>query len=91
MIFLRSFNRTFETAVEYYLAADKSVARRFIDAVDHAQKQIVRFPKIGKFLKSYRALSLTGFPYSFCYSETLEGEPVAIVLYHHKQKEPPKV
>ncbi len=28
MIFLRSFNGTFETAVEYYLAADKNVARR---------------------------------------------------------------
>jgi len=88
MKFLRSFNKSFLGAVNYYAAIDKNLARRFIDAVDRAQKEIERFPKIGRAIKNYRVVLLTTFPYSFCYDEDLEGEPVALVLFHHKQKEP---
>jgi len=88
MRFLRSFHVSFHCAVDYYNAIDKSIARRFIAAVDRAQRDIVRFPKIGKPIKNGREYLLSGFPYSFCYQEDLEDEPVAVRLFHYKQDGP---
>lgn len=88
MKFLTTFSEDFLNAVDYYAAIDKKLARRFIEAVDCAQREIIRFPKIGKPAKNYRAFLLQEFPYSICYREDLEGDLVALVLFHHKQKEP---
>jgi plasmid stabilization system protein ParE len=70
------------------MAIDKKLALQFIESVDRAQDEIVRFPKIGRASGKYRALGLKKFPYNYCYREDLDGELVAIVLFHHKQKEP---
>lgn len=88
MRFLGSFHESFHLAVDHYAAIDKNLARRLIDAVDRAQRHIVQFPKSGKPIKNGREYFLTGFPYSFCYMEDLDGEPVAVRLYHHKRQEP---
>ena len=88
MRFLRSFHVSFHCVVDYYNAIDRRLARRFIDAVDKAQADIVRFPKIGKPIKNGREYLLGEFPYSFCYAEDLEGEPVAIRLCHCRQGGP---
>ena len=88
MRFPRSFHVTFRSAVNYYDAIDKKVARRLIHAVDRAQRDIVRFPKIAKPIKNGREYLPAGFPYSFCYLEDLDGEPVAVRLFHYKQAGP---
>ena len=88
MRFFRSFHVSFHHAVHYYEAIDKKLARRLIEAVDRAQRDIIRFPKIGKQIKNGREYLLTGFPYSFCYQEDLDGEPVAVRLFHYKQNGP---
>ena len=88
MRFLRSFHVSFHGAVDYYDGIDKKLARRFIDAVERAQDNIIRFPKIGKRIKNGREHFLVGFPYSFCYLEDLNGEPVAVRLFHYKQNGP---
>lgn len=88
MRFLRSFHESFHCAVDYYDAIDKNLARRFIDAVDQAQHDIERFQKLGRPIGKFRLLSLKGFPYRFCYQADFEGELVAVVLFHHKQREP---
>lgn len=88
MRFLRSFHESFHDAVDYYAAIDKKVALRLIAAVERAQRDIVQFPKSGKPIKHGRAFLLKGFPYSFCYMEDLDGEPVAVRLYHHKRQDP---
>ncbi|MDR3574874.1 MAG: hypothetical protein P4L50_13505 [Anaerolineaceae bacterium] len=74
--------------MDYYDTIDKKVARRFIDAVDRAQRDIVRFPKIGRPIRKGRERLLKGFPYGFCYWEDLAGESVAVRLFHYKQAGP---
>ena len=88
MRFLTTFSESFLQAVDYYAAIDSKLARRFIETVDRAQRKIAQFPKLGKPAKNYRALLLQEFPYSICYREDLDGEFVALVLFHHKQKKP---
>jgi len=88
MRFLRAFDESFCQAVDYYGGIDGKIASRFVDAVERAQMEIIRFPKIGKSVKSYRVLLLKEFPYSLCYYENPPGELVGLVLFHHKQKDP---
>jgi hypothetical protein len=59
-----------------------------IESVDKAHDEIVRFPTIGRMSGKYRVLRVKGFPYNFCYSDDLDGELVAITLFHHKQNDP---
>jgi hypothetical protein len=91
MRYLPSFNVSFEQELEHYAAADAQLAKLFVKAADRARDWIIRFPKSGKKVKSYRATMLERFPYSFCYTEDLDGDPVALILYHHKQSGPTKV
>ena len=79
---------SFHRAVNHYDAIDKNIARRFIDAADRAQRNIVRFPQIGKPIKNGREYLLRDFPYSLCYLGDLDGEPVAVRLFHYKQVGP---
>jgi plasmid stabilization system protein ParE len=88
MKFLSTFNKSFNEAVDHYAEIDRKVARRFIKAVDAAQRQITAHPKAGHQIKKYRVVLIQGFPYSFCYHDDLDGEVVALVLFHHKQREP---
>jgi len=88
MKYLSTFNESLFRAIEHYSAIDKNLARRFVEAVDQAREEIIRFPKIGKQAATYRKLIIQDFPYRFCYRENLDGELVAVVLYHHKQLEP---
>jgi hypothetical protein len=39
-------------------------------------------------MAAYRKLPLKTFPYWFSYREALDGELVALVLFHHKQTAP---
>ena len=87
MRFLTPFSESLFAAVRYYMAIDKRIALEFIKTVDEAQDNIARFPKIGKLSGKYREFRLKKFPYNYCYREDLTGELVAIVLFHHKQKE----
>jgi hypothetical protein len=82
------FNESLFQAVEYYGNIDRRLALRFFEAVDRAKREIGRFPKIGKPMGKFRGLHLKEFPYRFCYQENLDGELVALVLYHTKQKQP---
>ena len=88
MIFLRSFHVSLHQAVNYYNDRDKSVARRFIDAVEKSLDQIRSFPKIGKRIKNGREYLLAGFPYSLCYVQDIEGEPIVIRVFHYKRGGP---
>ena len=85
MKFLRSFNQALVEAVDYYKAIDPRLAKRFVDAVDEAQKSIDAFPKIGRLIKNGRECLLRDFPYSFCYQEELDGNLVASTLFHYKK------
>ena len=85
---LTTFTESFLLVVRYYAAVDKSLALRFIEAVDQAHNEIVRFPAIGRLTGKYRASRVKGFPHTFCYVESLDGEMVALVLFHHKQSDP---
>jgi hypothetical protein len=87
---LTTFTASFLVAVHYYSAIDKPLALRFIEAVDKARDEIMRFPSIGRVSGKYRVLPVKGFPYNFCYSDDLDGELVAITLFHHKQSDPEK-
>ena len=82
------FNESLFQAIKYYGEIDKRIALHFFEAVNHAKREIIRFPKIGKTMGKFRSLHLKGFPYRFCYQENLDGELVALVLFHTKQKEP---
>jgi len=88
MRFLRSFHETFQSAVDYYAGIDTKLARRFIYAVEEAQSKIVKFPKIGRRIANGREFLLEVFPYGFCYLEDSEGEPLAVRLFHYRQKGP---
>lgn len=87
MRFLSPFTESFQAAVAYYIASDKTIAARFITAVDEAQDKIIQFPKIGRLVGPYREFRLNGFPYNYCYHENLDGEIVAVVLHHHRQND----
>lgn len=86
MIELSTFHESFANAVEYYSAIDRKLAHRFINAVEEIKEKIQDFPKSGKLRDGYRMLLLKDFPYRFCYMENSEGEMVALVLFHFKQK-----
>ena len=88
MIYLRQFNDSFCEGIEYYNSIHPKLAARFVAAVDLALGQIMKYPKIGRQFRNYRAYLLKDFPYSICYSESSEGELRGLVLFHHKQKEP---
>jgi hypothetical protein len=85
---LTTFTESFLVAVRYYAAVDKPLALRFIESVDRTRDEIIRFPTIGRVSGKYRVLRVTGFPYNFCYADDLNGELVAITLFHHKQNAP---
>ena len=36
----------------------------------------------------FRGLHLQEFPYRYCYKEDIEGDLVAVVLFHYKQRRP---
>ena len=86
MIELGSFYESFLRAAQHYSVLDKKLAQRFIDAVDEAKRKINSFPKAGKPRDGYRMVFLKGFPYRFCYMENEEGEIIALVLFHFKQR-----
>jgi plasmid stabilization system protein ParE len=88
MKYLSTFSDSLYQAIDRYHAIDKKLARRFVEAVDHATQEVIRFPKIGRLKGRYRKLPVRDFPYQFCYSENLDGELVALVLFHNKQREP---
>jgi len=86
MRFLSSFNESLFFAVDYYAGHDPELARRFIVAVDCAKDQISRFPKIGRVSGTYRVYPLAGFPFTLCYEQDLNGQPVGLVLHHDKAR-----
>ena len=88
MKFASTFNRVFDEAEAYYASIDHELARRFIAAVDQAVDEISSFPKVGRFVRTYRVLPLKGFPFSICYEQAGDGGLTALVLHHHKQQQP---
>ena len=86
MIELSTFHDSFFRAVVRYSAISATLARRFVDAIEDAKRRISAFPKAGKQREGYRMVFLKGFPYRFCYMVNHEGEVVALVLFHFKQK-----
>jgi plasmid stabilization system protein ParE len=86
MKFASTFNHSLLDAVRYYAAIDKSLGRRLYQALDEAIDKIDDFPKIGVQRRTYRVLSVRGFPYSICYELRSNG-PVALVLHHQKKAE----
>lgn len=85
---LTTFTESFLVAIRYYASIEKPLALRFIEAVDKTRDEIIRFPTIGRVSGKYRMLRVKGFPYNFCYTDQLDGELVAITLFHHKQNDP---
>jgi len=86
MIELSIFHESFFRAVVHYSAIESKLAQRFIDAVEDAKRRITAFPKTGKMRDGYRMVLLKDFPYRLCYLENQDGEIVALVLFHFKQK-----
>jgi len=80
------FFESFFRAVVYYSAIDKKLAQRFIEAVEDVKRRVNAFPNAGKLRDGYRMVFLKDFPYRFCYLENVEGQIVALVLFHFKQK-----
>lgn len=87
MKYLSTFNQGLFDAIAHYKAIDPVLAKRFVEAVDQARIHIERFPKSGNQRKNFRSWLIRDFPYRFCYRENLDGELVAITLFHHRQLE----
>jgi len=88
MKYLKSFHASLQNAVDFYALEDKTVARRFIAAIEDAERKIAAFPKIGKRMGEFRGFHLQEFPFRYCYKEDLDGGLVAVVLFHYKQMGP---
>ena len=85
MKYLGPFSSALFEAIDYYKGIDPLLAQRFVKAIDEAKDGIVRYPKIGKQMRGFRRVMLREFPYAFCYKEDLDGELVAVILFHFKR------
>jgi len=88
MRYLKSFHVSLQNAVDFYALENRAVARRFIAAIEDAERKIARFPRIGRLMGEFRGVHLQEFPYRYCYKEDVDGDLVAVVLFHYKQRRP---
>jgi len=79
------FYEDLSLALNYYRELAPSVGRSFIQEVNRALMQIERFPASGHAVRELRMLRLNRFPYGIYYYLAVDGEPVALFLYHHKR------
>ena len=85
-----SFHRLAEIelveAVQFYAEVEIGLARRFIDAAEHARDEILLFPEAAPLVSSnVRRKVLGGFPYSLFYRLT-DAEARILAVGHHRRR-----
>lgn len=73
-------------AIAFYVRqAGRSVAARFVDAVEHAAELVTERPEIGRPTRDgRRSIPLRVFPYSLIYRETDTGVLILVVQHQHR-------
>lgn len=77
----------YEEAARYYAVCQEGLELRFINAVEHAVKQIIESPERWRIFKDDIRRCLTRvFPYAILY--TIEKDCVLIIAIMHCHREP---
>ena len=84
--YLDEAEQEFEEHVGYFDGISRTVARKFVDHVEAAVRDIRRYPQIGAPLTRHvRKLVLTAFKYSILYIDR-PGEIIIVAVAPHRRR-----